>query len=100
MDAWLLKFIGENWMTLYLFITMLKGVRFLRLPLKTIRSLHCYQLLILFSGKVNPQMKQENDIHPLLVVALILSIMLTVGLISADYYHWLDSRDIPEMAHK
>lgn len=26
MDAWLLKFVGENWMTLYLFITMLKGI--------------------------------------------------------------------------
>jgi hypothetical protein len=29
MDAWLLKFVGENWMTLYLFITMLKGVALL-----------------------------------------------------------------------
>lgn len=29
MDAWLLKFVGENWMTLYLFITMLKGVAIL-----------------------------------------------------------------------
>lgn len=26
MDVWLLKFIGENWMTMYLAITLLKGV--------------------------------------------------------------------------
>jgi len=26
MDAWVLNFVSENWMTLYLFITMLKGV--------------------------------------------------------------------------
>lgn len=26
MDAWLLKFIGENWMTMYLAITALKGI--------------------------------------------------------------------------
>lgn len=26
MDAWLLRFVGENWMTLYLAITLLKGV--------------------------------------------------------------------------
>jgi hypothetical protein len=26
MDAWLLKFIGENWMTLYIALTMLKGI--------------------------------------------------------------------------
>lgn len=44
-------------------------------------------------------MKQENDIHPLLVVFLILSIMFTVGLISADYY-WSDSCCIPELEHR
>jgi hypothetical protein len=26
MDAWLLKFIGDNWMTIYLALTMLKGI--------------------------------------------------------------------------
>jgi len=26
MDAWLLKFVGENWMTIYLALTMLKGI--------------------------------------------------------------------------
>jgi len=26
MDQWLLKFIGENWMSLYIALTMLKGV--------------------------------------------------------------------------
>ena len=29
MDAWLLKFIGENWMTLYLTLTLLKGIALL-----------------------------------------------------------------------
>ena len=29
MDAWLLKFIGENWMTIYLTLTLLKGVALL-----------------------------------------------------------------------
>ena len=29
MDAWLLKFIGENWMTIYLALTLLKGVALL-----------------------------------------------------------------------
>ena len=26
MDQWLLKFVGENWMTLYLITTVLKGI--------------------------------------------------------------------------
>lgn len=26
MDAWLLKFIGDNWMTIYIALTLLKGV--------------------------------------------------------------------------
>jgi hypothetical protein len=26
MDAWLMKFVGDNWMTIYLAMTMLKGV--------------------------------------------------------------------------
>jgi len=29
MDAWLLKFVGDNWMTIYLALTMLKGVALL-----------------------------------------------------------------------
>ena len=26
MDAWLLKIVGENWMTIYIGLTMLKGI--------------------------------------------------------------------------
>lgn len=26
MDGWVLKFVGENWMTMYLLITALKGI--------------------------------------------------------------------------
>jgi hypothetical protein len=26
MDAWLLKIVGENWMSIYLFLTLLKGI--------------------------------------------------------------------------
>lgn len=26
MDAWLLKAIGDNWMTIYVFLTLLKGI--------------------------------------------------------------------------
>lgn len=29
MDAWLLRFIGENWMTLYLVLTLMKGAALL-----------------------------------------------------------------------
>jgi hypothetical protein len=29
MDAWLLKVIGENWMSIYLALTLLKGVAIL-----------------------------------------------------------------------
>lgn len=29
MDAWLLKNIGDNWMTIYLVLTLLKGVAIL-----------------------------------------------------------------------
>jgi hypothetical protein len=29
MDAWLLKIVGENWMSLYLILTLLKGLALL-----------------------------------------------------------------------
>jgi hypothetical protein len=44
MDQWLLKFIGENWMTIYVAITALKGVAILTPTVKD------DQIITLFSN--------------------------------------------------
>ena len=59
MDAWLLKFIGENWMTIYLALTLLKGVALMTPSVKDdqIITLLSNAYGVLRKGKAPEEMK-------------------------------------------